>query len=312
MSERLKGPEMVKPMASVGFVAWRRFKMNKTCQLAAGRFGRVVRLCRRAKGVPGWTASAGFTLIELLVVIAIIAILAALLLPALAKAKVRAQAIMCMNNTRQLGLAWIAYANDNGDNLVSNDNSGASTWCPGHMDWGTGSDNTNTLLLSVDQNALMASYYAKQFKLFKCPADVYASPPQRALGWSSRARSISMNAAMGPGWKYYGWCHQVKKLSELVQPGPAMAWVLVDEHPDSINDSMCYVMPRLTLSTAVWVDTAASYHDGACGFAFADGHSEIHKWQDSRTRMPVRYISSSTSGESGNVDCVWISQRTPP
>ena len=118
---------------------------------------------------------------------------------------------MCMNNTKQLTLAWVSYAGDNNDTLVSNDNSGAPTWCPGEMSWDTGTDNTNTLLLSNVQYALMAPYYASQFKMFKCPADVYASAPQKPRGWSSRVRSISMDAAMGPGWKYFSWCPQMKK-----------------------------------------------------------------------------------------------------
>ena len=264
-------------------------------------FWPAVPLCLRA-----------FTLIELLVVIAIIAILAALLLPALAKAKIKAQAIMCMSNTKQLGLAWIAYSHDNNDTLAVNDNSGAQTWCPGHMDWGTSPENTNTLFLSDDQYALLAPYYAKQFKIFKCPADVYASTPQRALGWSSRARSISMDAAMGPGWKFYGWCHEVRKMSALVQPAPAMAWVFVDEHPDSINDAMLYVNPSTPVANASWVDWPASYHDGACGFSFADGHSEIHKWRDSRTIQPVTYNSLNNMPVRGSLDCGWIAQRTPP
>ncbi len=92
-----------------------------------------------------------------------------------------------------------------------------------------------------------------------------------------------------------------------------MAWVFVDEHPDSINDAMLYVNSGLPVLNAAWVDWPASYHDGACGFSFADGHSEIHKWRDSRTRAAVTYSYNYLNNlpVRGSVDFGWLAQRTP-
>jgi len=281
----------------------------------------------------------GFTLIELLVVIAIIAILAAMILPALAKAKQKAQGVQCLSNNKQLVTAWHMYSMDFRDHVANNftipgtqmtiSDKTFQNWVNNLMWWdvtGTQPDDQSITNEAWVRNGVLSPYSGGAVGIYKCPADNFLSPAQTRAGWSRRLRSNSMNALFGlssdkndggsDAYPYQGKSWQNPDFRQFIRQtdvkNPAMTWLTVDEHPDSINDAF-FVENWDRNGNTTWGDTPASFHNGACGFSFADGHAEVHKWRSSTSIYPVTYAGSvnvKTFDALGHQDFNWYWDRT--
>lgn len=270
----------------------------------------------------------GMTLTEILVSMAVLSVLVALLLPALARGRSNAMKIECLNNHRQLHLAWTLYSGDHEELLPPNPDDGKISpgmhWVSGNAGV-TGPDEFNQAILVDERFNLLAKYLSKDYKVFRCPGDlrrgrvIHPAAPGTPTGQIvPAARSVSMNQAIGTDlrasrsqpvngpWLSGDYSNKwdsgpfltYGKISSFTSPGPSATWLLIDESTYNLNDAAF----AFSMVNSIWLDFPGRYHRGSSGMVFADGHTESKKWLTGHTQDQIP--------ESQNPDWVWLRDHT--
>jgi hypothetical protein len=247
-------------------------------------------------------------------------VLAGMFLPTLHLAVAKGQSVVCLNNTRQLTVAWLMYAEDQQGWLCPNGIAPKQGWVEGVLDFNGASDNTNTLYLIDPEYAKLAPYI-RSAAVYRCPSDRSLVHLHRDT--FQRVRSLAMNEAVGSNaqapslpsdgkWKIY------RKVGDLTAPDPSNLWVLTEQHPDSIDDGRFAVDCGHQGDAARWIDFPSNFHNRSCSLSFADGHSELHRWREEESTPPNRYCGClahyATKGMftscPNSADLAWLQART--
>jgi|SRR5687767_6909434 len=272
-------------------------------------------------------SSAAFVAVEFIAIVAVLVLLAGIILPAMGRFKSASLSARCVNNHKQVVHAWLLYAHDYSGKCANNFtipdtqntmiNGTLQSWANNIMTWEAGGAiSDRSVTNEAWARGIMHPYTSGDIEIYRCPADRYLSPVQRARGYEKRLRTIAMNcligrldtsptSASGRSWAFGGAYRQWLSVRSI--PNPATTFLTLDEHPDSVNDGLFINDPAASL----WGDIPGALHDNATTFSFTDGHAELRRWRGTSTRIPVRFMYTTPRpfDANGRKDFTWYRER---